>query len=160
MRWGVSGQPLDANLPYASVIGTACTQLDFPPCFAYAIGWVETISGEVAGLWPSAARVISGDGGHGLFQLTSWVPDNWDDPAVNTGYAIRDWLLPDVQYWNRQRAQVGDALVKCVAASFNGGLGGAQRGFDEGDVNKYTTNGYGSRVVAAYHRLVAGHRPG
>ena len=158
MRWGVSGALIPAGLPYQDIIRNACLPVDFPPCFAYAIAVNETIAGQVRGAW-NAASVISGDGGHGLFQLTSWVPPDWEDPSRNAFYAVRDWLLPDaIRAFQELRVTGGD-LVRVVAASFNAGWGNMMAGHRLGDVDTYTSDHYAARVLANYERLIAGQSP-
>lgn len=90
MMYGILGVPVPAHLVYAEEINAACGDF-FPPCLAYAVANRETIRGERGGLW-RAATVVSPDGGHGLFQLTSWVPDDWADPARNAFWAVSRWL--------------------------------------------------------------------
>ena len=158
MRWGVSGKPIPSGLPYEEQIKDACFVYSFPPCLAYAIASVETIGGEVAGSW-NAATVISADGGHGLFQLTSYVPPGWDDPATNASCAVLDWLVPDATRAFQELRLSGDNLVRAVAASFNAGWYGMMSGHRLNDVDRFTTNHYAARVLANYHKLVAGQSP-
>ena len=158
MRWGVSGKPIPSGLPYETPIRNACFMPCFPPCLAYAIASVETIGGEVAGSW-NAATVISADGGHGLFQLTSYVPPGWDNPATNARYAVIDWLVPDATRVFQELRLSGDNLVRAVAAAFNAGWGGMMSGHRLDDVDRFTTNHYAARVLANYHKLVAGQSP-
>ena len=154
MKWGISGKPIPAALRYAAPIQEAADDDDFPPLFAYAIAWRETISGEVNGLWPSAATVVSGDAGHGLFQLTSSYPGDWQDPKANALYAIQNFLLPAQEYWYGLNGYTGPDLVKLCAAEFNAGRGNAERGHEEGNVDLYTTDNYGTGVLAIYQSLV------
>jgi len=147
-----------SNLPYADPINRAAIALDFPPLFAYAIACRESIIGEMNGKW-NAATVVSGDNGHGLFQLTSWWPDDWQDPYTNAYCAIKDWLLQDVPTWLRQYGMTGDALIKCVAASFNAGLGAALAAHSAGNVDACTSEDYGAGVVSIFHNLVAKGAP-
>jgi len=158
MRWGVSGKPIPSGLPYEATIRDACFVSGFPPCLAYAIASVETIGGEVAGSW-NAATVISADGGHGLFQLTSYVPPGWDVPETNARYAMLDWLVPDATRVFQELRLSGDNLVRAVAAAFNAGWGGMMSGHRLDDVDRFTTNHYAARVLANYHKLVAGQSP-
>jgi hypothetical protein len=158
MRWGISGEPVSETLLYAVPINDAGIKQGFPPTLAYSIAWIESIQGEVNGKW-NAATVQSADGGWGLFQLTSFHPDNWQDPYVNAHFAIQDWLLPDAIYWFRHYEYTGNDLIRCVAASFNAGLNGALKGHAEGDVGKYTTDRYPDRALAVYEKLVATGKP-
>jgi hypothetical protein len=116
-----------------------------------AIGWRETF----CFLAPDAARTcVSDDGGHGIMQLTASFPDpGWDDPATNIGYAYDHFIGPALDYWHGLEKFQGDALVKLVAATYNAGLSAAIQGHAEGDVDKYTTNAYGSGVLAIYASL-------
>jgi hypothetical protein len=162
MRWGISGQPISLNLglPYVAEITAACSALNFPPCFAYAIAWRETISGERNGQW-DAATVVSPDGGHGLFQLTSYVPPGWQDPLTNAEAALKYWLLPNVNSLYDHFQLQGDDLVKAAADAFNRGYGNVSASLSAGqdpDVNSAHGN-YGSAVLQQYQLLVAGNAP-
>lgn len=163
MMYGMSGAPIAPDLPYAQEVTAGCSQnglVIFPPIVAYAIAWHESIGGQVNGLWPSAATVVSGDGGHGLFQLTSYVPPNWADPLGNTQCAVHGWLAPDTLHWISAIPGIGgDDLIRCVAASFNAGWGGAWQGHMQGDVGRYTTDRYPDAVLRIYHNLATGGRP-
>jgi hypothetical protein len=155
MRWGISGAPIPPTLPYAQYVSLETARFDFPPLFAYAIAARESIMGQLEGKW-NAANVISGDGGHGVFQLTSWYPDpGWDDPQINAHYAIADWLLPDSVFWFRNYGMTGDDLIRCTAASFNAGLGAAIKAHAAGDVDAVTSDRYGAGVLAIYKQLLA-----
>ena len=158
MRFGISGHPIPAGLPYAAEITTACAAEDMPPCLLYALAWRESIQGEVNGSW-NAATVVSADGGHGLFQLTSSYPSNWADPTHNAAYAIADFVSPTIDYWNGIHKFTGETLVLLVAATFNEGLGAAIRYHAEGDVDAGTTNEYGHGVLAIYRTLISGQKP-
>jgi hypothetical protein len=148
----VSGAPLPAGLPYGEQITAAAKALDFPPALAYAIKICETGRDD-------PPDICSGDGGHGLFQLTSYVPAGWDDPQTCAHYAILDWLLPDALRIFRELELAGDDLVRAVAAAFNAGWGGMLRGHLAGDVDRYTTNRYGERALSHYRALAAGRNP-
>jgi hypothetical protein len=128
------------------------------------IAWQESIGGQVAGLWPDAATVVSGDGGRGLCQLTSSFPDDWTNPAVNATYALDAFLLGAVQYWNVHVGLTGTDLLRAIAAEFNAGRSGAEQGHVEGDVGNHTThdaNGvsYPDNVLAHYTKLIVGEQP-
>lgn len=155
MRWGLAGGPIPQHLPYAAQIQSACEDRNFSPLLAYAIAWRETIRGEVDGNW-TAATVVSGDGGHGLFQLTSSYPPDWADPSANATYALDRFLIPDATYWVTRTSIRGDDLVRCLAASFNAGLGGAWAGHEKGNVDLYTTDNYAADVLRQYQRLATG----
>jgi hypothetical protein len=160
MRWGLSGQPLPEGLAYGSEISAACAAANFPACFAYAIAWRETIRGERNGKW-DAATVVSADGGHGLFQLTSYVPNGWSDPLTNAEAALKYWLLPNVNSFYDRFGLRADALVKAAADAFNRGYGAVSADVSAGrDPDRASAGGnYGSDVLAQYHRLVAGNPP-
>jgi len=152
MRNGLAAGPLPAGLLYGPVIQAACEIAPtFSPEVAYAIAENETIIGEKNGKW-DAATVVSADGGHGLFQLTSSYPSDWADPAKNAEYAVEHFLLPAETFWANMGMQ-GDDLVRCIAAEFNAGRGGALSGHSQGDVDKYTTNHYAARALANYQAL-------
>jgi len=177
MMWAVSGASIPASLKYADPITRACAAYrnGFPPCFAYAIAWNETIGGEYAGIW-TASTVVSPDGGHGLFQLTSpeeFIPQMWTDPYQNGVAAVAHWIMPDVTFWV-DLGLSGPTLVRAVAASFNAGIGGVDPNTGEasgaygghlrhGDVDAFTTKsdgvGYGQRALNNYVRLIAGQQP-
>lgn len=157
MRWGLYSGGLEPSLPYVTDITGACAVENFPVAVAYAVAWHETIEGETNGLW-SAATVVSDDGGHGLFQLTSSYPDDWQLPKSNADYALTQFLVPFVSFWFNAK-ETGDNLVRCVAASFNAGLGGAQQGHSRGDVDLYTTDRYGEAVLAVYLNLLGKGKP-
>jgi hypothetical protein len=149
MRNGLSAGPLAAGLLYGPQIQAAC---EIPPTFspevAYAIALNETIEGQENGSW-DAATVVSADGGHGLFQLTSSYPDDWADPLANATYAVEHFLLPAETFWSNMGIQ-GDDLVRCIAADFNAGRQGALDGHAKGDVDLYTTDHYAARALANY----------
>ena len=129
------------------------------PCLVGAIKINETGLGQ----GPTTENDISGDGGHGIMQLTSSYPNDWQDPATNIAYAIEHFIVPAWNYWANANAfsaaQQGEALVKCIAATYNAGLGNVQEGFERGNVDLYTTNNYGERAVANYAALVGGTIP-
>lgn len=160
MRWGISGQALPAGLRYGDEISAACAAYNFPPCFAYAIAWRESIRGEAGGKW-NAATVVSADGGHGLFQLTSYVPDGWSDPLTNAEAALKYWLLPNVNAFYDRFELRGDALVKAAADAFNRGYGAVAADLSAGrDPDAASSGGnYGADVLNQYQRLAAGENP-
>lgn len=155
-RWGLESGALDLGMPYAEAINMAAIDEACPAALAYAIAWRETIYGQTQGWW-DAATVISGDGGHGLFQLTSAWPDDWAEPPANARFAMSQFVIPAGEYWATR--EQGDALVKCIAATFNAGLGQAVAGHSLGDVDLYTSDHYGAAVVALYNNLIATGRP-
>jgi hypothetical protein len=154
MRNGLSAGPLPAalNLPYAADIERACEQAPtFSPIVAYAIKINETG-------YDDPPTIVSDDGGHGLFQLTSSFPSDWQEPYSNAYYACQHFLIPAETYWSGLGYQ-GDDLVRCIAAEFNAGRGGAMRGHDAGDVDEFTTNHYADRALTNYTALLNGQRP-
>ncbi len=152
MRNGIGAGPLPDGLLYREPITQACAAPPtFSPLVAYAIATIETIGGEQAGSW-DAATIVSADGGHGLFQLTSSFPSTWEDPLANADYAVVHFLYPAEVFWAEKGFQ-GDDLVRCIAAEFNAGRGGAEQGHAEGDVDKFTTNHYAARALAHYTAL-------
>jgi hypothetical protein len=159
MKYGVSGAPLPDGLDYGEAVRAAASASDFAPCWLYAHAWQETI--KIDGM--DAAGALSGDGGHGLLQLTASYPSNWDDPQANASYAITNFLEPAIAYWNGVRGIDGDALVKCVAAEYNAGRTNAIKGYEAGDVGKYTTHtagvSYSDLVLRYYRQLSAGQSP-
>lgn len=159
MIYGMSGAPIPLALPYASNVTAPCISHDVPPCLLYGIAWRESISGELLGLWPDAATVVAPDQGHGLCQLTSSWPDDWAIPSANVDYAITEFVLPAIRYWHGLQGFSGDTLVLLVAATFNEGLGAAEKYHASGDVDAGTTDRYGHGVLANYRNLVNGLRP-
>lgn len=158
-RWGISGRVIPTGLLYAGPIGKACQDRNFPPCFAYAIAARESIIGEMNGKW-KASTVVSFDNGHGLFQLTSSWPSNWEDPYTNALYAIDNFLIPDIAQWIKRIPDLqANDLVRCAAASFNAGFGGAWSGHADGDVDKYTSDRYGQGVLDIYLNLLRKGEP-
>ena len=159
MIYGISGTAIPDHLDYASPIQLACQKYPtFPPCLAYAIAWRETISGEKAGLWVSAATVLSDDGGHGLFQLTSSYPADWENVQINAEYALEHFLVPGLQFF-ADRGLRGDNLVRCIAAGFNSGEEAAWENHLRGNVDLGTTDNYAQSVLSNYHRLINGEDP-
>jgi hypothetical protein len=162
MIYDISGRPIPKGvtppLPYAETIQAPCVELGFPPCLAYAIAWRESISGEVHGSW-DARTILSGDGGHGLFQLTSTFPEGWDNENINVRYALSNFLIPALHQFAR-RGLCGDYLARLVAASFNAGERAAWEAHLAGNVDLATTgNNYASSVLATFHRLIKGDKP-
>jgi hypothetical protein len=155
MRDGISGDPVPESYPYSSATNTAANGHDFFPMVAYAIFWQESIGGEVAGNW-IASTVVSPDGGHGLGQLTSSWPENWENPYANADYAVVHFMLPAYQYW--RNSLQGPDLVRAIAASYNAGLGNAIAGHARGDLDKYTTDNYAARALVSYQRLLNGEQ--
>ena len=156
MRFGVSGQLVMRGLLYADTTNHVCVSYDFFPCVAYAIFWQESIEGEVNGKW-DAKTVVSGDGGHGIGQLTSSWPDNWQDPVANITYAVEHFMVPALQDW--QNLLHGDDLVRAIAATYNAGFGQAWNGHVLGDLDMYTTDRYGERALATYRSLTTTGKP-
>ncbi|HEX3549849.1 MAG TPA: hypothetical protein VHT53_05705 [Candidatus Elarobacter sp.] len=165
MLFDVSGAGLPGGLTYGPEIEAAAVAANFPPCWLYAHGWQETIkvAGWIGTMGKTPATFISDDGGHGIFQLTASYPNDWQDPKSNAAYAIQHFLVPAAQYWNSTYGATGDTLIRCVAAEFNGGRGGAEAGHAEGDVGKFTTHtdgvSYSDLVLKYFHQLAAGQAP-
>ena len=166
MRNGLSAGPVNASLLYADPINRAALACKyegvstFSPLVMYACACNETIQGEANGSW-NAATVVSGDGGHGLFQLTSsWPNPGWDDPYTNALFAAEHFFMPAEAVWTSAPYSLqGDDLVRAIAATFNAGLGNAVAGHNQGNVDAYTTDGYGARALAHYQQLLAGQVP-
>jgi hypothetical protein len=169
MLYGVSAIPLPVTFPFAASIAAAAGA-DFPPCWLGAVAATE--NGELLSVNPSAAlTVISGDSGHGLYQITpeAWWPTpmraawsnlDWKSPTANATFARLWFLEPAVTYWNGTLLMTGDDLVKCVAAEYNAGRAAAQDGHEKGEVDAFTTGGdYGARTLANLHALLAGKLP-
>ena len=166
MIFGVSGQPLPGGIAYGSEISQAAAQTNFPPCWLYAHGYQETIkvAGWMETMGKTPANFISDDGGHGIFQLTASYPPNWQVPYANACYAVIQYLMPAIKYWNSTYGLLGDQLMRCVAAEYNAGRSNAEAGHNHGDVGMFTTkdadgNEYPDLVMKYYHQLAAGQKP-
>jgi hypothetical protein len=165
MRDGISGAALPAGFPYKSVIETACFASNCSPCLVGAIKMNETglnaVDAELqdgcdasTGLMPDGSNC-----GRGPMQLTSSFPPDWSTPSSNFAYAITQFIMPAWTYWVNAGLQ-GYDLVRAIAASYNAGIGGAQQGHDQGNVDLYTTGGdYGANALANFQSLVAGTIP-
>lgn len=171
MELGLAGDPYPATLPYASAINTAATSRKFWPCVLGAVLWQESVGPEVSG-WlvetygpgTTAANVVSGDGGHGIGQLTSSYPDDWANPLVNATYALDAFLLTALQYWAIHVKLQGDDLLRALAAEYNAGRVAAIKGHINGDVGLETTHdehgvSYSDNVLAHYQKLSVGLEP-
>lgn len=165
MLFGISGAPVPVSLRYAADIQKAADDEGFWPLFAYAVAFRESIGGELAGLWPSAATVISGDNGHGICQPTpapwwtprmnaAWAAIDWQNPCENMRFGIKWFLSPAVDFWNGQEGFIGTSLIRLVAAEYNAGRPATMKAHEEGDVDRATTNGYAAAVLGIYENLV------
>jgi hypothetical protein len=152
MSGNLSGRSLSTTMPYAVAIEEACLTVMSPP-LAYAIAQHESIEGELNGKW-IAHEVVSDDGGHGLFQLTSSYPDDWIEPSANARYAVAHFLEPAYEFWSTYYHLEGGDLVRAIAAEFNAGRSAALAGHHAGNVDLYTTDHYAEAVLAIYTRLV------
>lgn len=151
MKDGISGAALPAGFPYKPIIEKVCFENDCSPCLVAAIKMNET------GL-DDPPDIVSGDGGHGLMQLTSSYPSNWADPYANFQYAVQNYITPAWAFWVGEGLQGGD-LVRAIAAEYNAGRGGAEEGHAEGDIGKYTTDHYDQRCLSNYLALIGGTIP-
>jgi hypothetical protein len=114
----------------------------------------------LATLGQTPENAISGDGGHGIYQLTSFVPPQWDDPYTNAYWAIHSWLKPDMEYFNQAYGLVGDDLIRITADSFNEGRQAAINYHLQGNADAGTTHAnYGADVLNCVHFLLAGNPP-
>lgn len=168
MIYGISGAPIPSELPYAGPVMSACLGNSIPPCFMYAIAWRETIReyGETAavclqdgGNYTTGLLPDGSNAGHGLCQLTTSWPSAWPDPVINVTYAITEFILPAIRYWHGLQRFTGDTLVLLVSATYNEGLGAAEKYHARGNVDAGTTDEYGHGVLGYYRNLVAGNRP-
>jgi hypothetical protein len=160
MLHDIAGSPIPGNLLYAEAVNLACVELNFPPLFAYAVANRETIRGERNGKW-IASDIVSFDGGHGLFQLTSWWPADWNNPHVNAHWAVARWLGPSLSHYALIHGYTGDRLMAAAGDAFNAGLGAVCRLCELGENPDGATTGhnYGADVVACYHALLADRTP-
>lgn len=159
MIYGIQGGTIPAHLPYAKTITDAMNAANFSPILGYAIAYRETIRGELDHSW-CASTVLSADGGHGLFQLTSSWCDNWKDARANADYAAAHFLVPSMYYF-AAKGMRGEDLVRCIAAGFNEG---AVTAWDDhqtyGNVDIGTANhDYAADVLRQYLSLAAGQDP-
>ena len=149
---GISGKPLPVGFPYKSIIEQICGTTFFP-CLVGAIKLNETGLGQ----GPHTETNVSFDGGHGIMQLTSSYPSDWQTPHSNIAYAVEHFLKPDFNYWKSHLQ--AEPLIRAIAASYNAGLGNAQVGHNEGDLDKFTTQRYGERCYSKYFELINGRIP-
>jgi hypothetical protein len=145
--FGISGAPVPDTFPFAAIFNAERT---VPPLLVASIAWRETLCTMSAN---DAQVCVSGDGGHGIMQLTASFPYDWTQPEMNIGYAVDTFLEPALQHWHGLYQEVGDRLVKLVAATYNEGLGAAVKYHAQGDVDLGTTNDYGAGVLAIYTSL-------
>jgi len=160
MLYGISGASLPSTFPFAAEINGTSVFCGASPCLVGGIAYVETLSV----LSPDDARTyVSFDNGHGLFQLTSSWPQNWQAVTTATQFAIENFVVPAMTLWNHDYGYTGDTLVRCVAATYNAGLTNALKGHFQGNVGKYTTQSegitYDIRVLNAYKTLASGALP-
>jgi hypothetical protein len=166
-RDGVSGAPVPASFPFASNFDNLGGKYNVSPNLCAAIKYNETGLGTNPAVLEygctSSGYFPNGDPcGHGLMQLTSSWPPNWQDADTNIGYAITNFIIPAWEYWGPgggHGGYTGDDLVRLIAASYNAGIGGAQKGHDQGNCDLYTTNNYAARALKAYQQLCAGQIP-
>lgn len=162
MRWKISGLPLPVGFPFRNEITEACDRVDAPPCLVGAIKLNETgMSTNAAelqdGCVPGTEKMPDGsDAGHGIFQLSSSWPSDWNNPLANAVYAVRVFIVPAITFWYSAHGYTGDDLVRCVAASYNAGISAAWVGHLEGSVDAFTTDDYAQRCLAHFQMLVAG----
>lgn len=172
MRNHISGAPLPAhlNLPFAFEIEAGCQVTPtFSPLLAYSIKVCETDSTEPADTVEFGADLTTmlmpngSPAGRGIFQLSSSYPANWKDPLTSTLYAIAHFLYPAEAFWSSTYGMQGADLVRCIAAEYNAGRGGAVAGHAHGDVGMYTTRqvgvSYSDECLSYYHNLQKGLMP-
>lgn len=160
MEYGISGAPLPAGFPCGSIIADACESAGFFPLVVGAIKMNETgwsTNADELQIGADATTLLLPDGsraGVGLMQLTSSYPDNWRDPLATFLYAIHHFLIPALDAWKNDLQ--GDDLVRAMAATYNGGLGAAEDGHAQGDLDLFTTDHYAQRALTHYHALLKG----
>jgi hypothetical protein len=164
VKFGISGAPVPISLRYAAPIQAVAEATEFWPMLLYAIAYRETISGELAGLWPNACTVTASDNGRGLCQVTpaSWWSDamneawekiDWTNPNQNAAYAVMWFLQPAVEYW-QPLGNEGTALIKLVAAEYNAGRPAVIAAHAKGDVDLATSGEYAAAVLGIYANLL------
>ncbi len=160
MRYGILAPNVPANFPWSEVFNSVGLYVGCSPCLLAAHAYVETL--EIYGA-DEARTCVSYDGGHGLMQLTSSFPPDWQNAQTNIGYAANQFIIPALETWYHDYGYTGDTLVRCEAATYNAGLNAALRGHFKGDVGMYTTKSegmsYDVRVLAAYKTLASGAIP-
>ena len=144
---GIEAKPVPEHHEFSAMVNDLCIAANVPPCLVYAIRLNETSEGD-------PPNVTSGDGGHGIMQLTSSFPDDWEDPKSNFTYAINHFIAPDLDQAVKDTGLQGDGLIRFVAAAYNAGYGTAIEDHNRGDVDAHTTNRYGERAVAHFHDLI------
>lgn len=160
MKYGITAGVIPSHLPYAATILRNCIAYGFSPALAYAVAWRETVRGEMNHEW-TASTIVSSDGGHGVFQLTSsWPNPGWDNPETNTQYALHHFLIPGMYYF-AAKGMRDEALIRCIAAGFNAGdLTVWEDHVTYGDVDIGTANhDYAADVLRQYTSLIAGQDP-
>lgn len=157
MKDGISGTHLPPNFPFGITMSMIASSKGFFPPLVGAIAWEETLKV----LTPAeAVGYISGDGGHGVFQLTDSWPENWQNVSASCDWAIDKFLMPAYTAWTEKTDLKGGKLVQCIAATYNAGWGQAWDGHLAGNVDMWTTgHDYGERVLADYEHLVSGIIP-
>jgi hypothetical protein len=155
MTNGISAAPLPTGFPYKAIIEQVCGTTFFP-CLVGAIKMNETGLGQ----GPTTENVISFDGGHGIMQLTSAWPDDWQDPQANIRFAVEQFMTGSYAVWTSSPYSLsGGDLVRAIAASYNAGYEQALAGHKAGDFDRYTTNQYAARALAHYQQLIQGVIP-
>lgn len=144
------------GLPYSDITNQVCVVREFFPCVAYAIFWQESIEGETEGKW-DAKTIVSEDGGHGIGQLTSSWPSNWEDPRANIDYAVEHFMVPAFHNWRGEL--LGSDLVRAIAATYNAGYGQAEAGHERGNLDTFTSDDYASRALQTYNNLLTTGKP-
>lgn len=153
MRDGIMSGRIPMQLPYAKAIQAAADTNNESAALMYGIAQRETIRGQRAGLW-IASTVVSPDGGHGLFQLTSSYPSDWQQPQSNACYAAEHFIAPARAFFVA-KGLLGESLIRCIAAAFNAGLETAWAAHLDGDCDACTTGGdYGADVFTTYNAIV------
>jgi hypothetical protein len=147
MKDGISGGPVPAAREYATLFDAIAGELDISPLVLCAIRQNETSEGD-------PPNVVSDDGGHGIMQLTSSWPPDWADPEANIAYAAQRFVAPQWAAWVEATGLQGDGLIRAIAAGYNAGYETALRAHTRGDVDAVTTDRYGERALANYHRLL------
>ncbi len=157
MLYGIVASPLPVSFPGAPIFASVCQGLGAPPCFVGAIAWRESLSS--LSFDDATAYIEYEDGapaGHGIMQLTSEFPAQWNVPATNITYAIMNFILPDLRAFARE-GLCGDDLAKVAACAYNAGPRRAWAAHLAGDADTATTGGdYGSAVVGFMHKLLQG----
>jgi hypothetical protein len=167
-RWGISSAPIPAFVPFYQEMTAACATYPggFPPCALAAIKYCESVDNADPALVQQGCDPVTllmpdgSNAGRSPWQLTESWPQQWQDPWIASRYALTQFLAPSFQYMLFMDGSLsGLELVKLGCAGYNAGPGAAWAAHVAGNVDRATTNNYGSRAVAYFTALLEGRNP-